>query len=172
MQGFFIVVNNEREEINEGVMLVRPFPEEVIKMARPSKYHTHVQPKLETITGWARQGLSHEQIARNLNVAESTFYEYKKMYPELSEALRRGEEDAVLEVENALFKSAIGFTYTEDALTKTGQVVEVNKYAKPNVSAIIFFLKNKRPNQWKDKQEIQADVNQCVIFEGEDDIKD
>ena len=146
--------------------------EEVIKMARPSKYHTHVFPKLETIQGWARQGLSYEQIARNLGVAESTFYEYKKMFPELSESLRRGEEDAVMEVENALFKSAIGFTYTEDALTKSGQVVEVTKYSKPNVSAITFFLKNKRPEQWKEKQEIQAEVSQCVIFEGEDDIKD
>ena len=141
-------------------------------MARPSKYHSVVQPKLETIAGWAKNGLSHEQIARNLGVAESTFYEYKKQYPELSEALKRGAEDAILEVENALFKSACGFYYDEEALTKSGQVVEVTKYSKPNVSAITFFLKNKRPEQWKEKQEIQAEVSQCVIFEGEDDIKD
>ena len=146
--------------------------EEVIKMARPSKYHTVVQPKLETIAGWAKNGLSHEQIARNLGVAESTFYEYKKQFPELCEALKRGAEDAILEVENALFKSACGFYYDEEVANKDGSITRLTKYAKPNTTSMIFFLKNKAPDKWRDRQEIQADVNQCVIFEGEDYIKD
>jgi hypothetical protein len=144
----------------------------VIKMARPSKYYSVVQPKLETIAGWAKNGLSHEQIARNLGVAESTFYEYKKQYPELSEALKRGAEDAILEVENALFKSACGFYYDEEVANKDGSITRLTKYAKPNTTSMIFFLKNKAPDKWRDRQEIQAEVSQCVIFEGEDDIKD
>lgn len=142
-------------------------------MARPSKYFTTVAPKLETIKGWARNGLSNEQIARNLGVAESTFYEYKKQYPELEEALRRGVEDAIMEVENALFKSACGFYYDEEVAFKNGTVTKVTKYCKPNTTSMIFFLKNKAPDKWRDRQEhdINANVSQ-VIFEGEDDIKD
>ena len=72
-----------------------------------------------------------------------------------------------------MFKAACGYYFVEDELTKSGQVVQVTKYAKPNITACIFYLKNKAPNgKWRDKQEIQADVNQCVIFEGEDDIKE
>lgn len=142
-------------------------------MARRSKYFTHVQPKLETIKGWARNGLSNEQIARNLGVAESTFYEYKNQHPELEEALRRGVEDAIMEVENALFKSAIGFYYDEEVACKDGSVAKVTKYCKPNTTSMIFFLKNKAPDKWRDRQEhdINANVSQ-VVFEGEDDIKD
>lgn len=143
-------------------------------MARPSKYFTAVQPKLETIAGWAKNGLSHEQIAKNLGVAESTFYEYKKQFPELAEALKRGAEDAILEVENALFKSACGFYYTEEVACKDGSVAEVTKYSKPNMTACIFYLKNKKPEQWRDRQEhdVNANVSSQVIFEGEDDIKE
>lgn len=142
-------------------------------MARPSKYFTAVQPKLETIAGWAKNGLSHEQIARNLGVAESTFYEYKKLYPELAEALKRGAEDAILEVENALFKNACGFYYDEEVACKNGTVVKVTKYSKPNTTSMIFFLKNKAPDKWRDRQEHDVNANVAqVIFTGEDDIKD
>ena len=142
-------------------------------MARPSKYFTAVQPKLETIAGWAKNGLSHEQIARNLGVAESTFYEYKKQYPELAEALKRGAEDAILEVENALFKNACGFYYDEEVACKNGTVVKVTKYSKPNTTSMIFFLKNKAPDKWRDRQEHDVNANVAqVIFTGEDDIED
>lgn len=142
-------------------------------MARPSKYFTAVQPKLETIAGWAKNGLSHEQIARNLGVAESTFYEYKKLYPELAEALKRGAEDAILEVENALFKNACGFYYDEEVACKNGTVVKVTKYSKPNTTSMIFFLKNKAPDKWRDRQEHDVNANVAqVIFTGEDDIED
>ncbi len=141
-------------------------------MGRKSKYESCVKPKLETITGWARDGLTEEQICKNLNVGVTAFNDYKKKYEELIEALKRGRDDAVYEVENALFKSACGFYYTEEEITKSGQIVQLTKYAKPNTSAQIFFLKNKRPDEWKDKREYQAEVTTSVMFEGEDDIKE
>ena len=69
-----------------------------------SKYFTHVEPKLILIEGWARDGLTDEQIADNLRIHISTFYDYKKKYSEFSEALKKGKEIVDYEVENALLK--------------------------------------------------------------------
>lgn len=101
-------------------------------MAR-SKYDTHVKDKLILVRGWARDGLTHEQIARNLGVGKDAFYTYIKKYPEFSEALKKGREVVDYEVENALYKAAIN----------------------GNVTAMIFYLKNRRPNYWKDRKEAQ-----------------
>ena len=127
-------------------------------MARPSKYFTHVKPRLNEIKGWARNGLVDEQIAQNLGVATSTFYEYKKKFPELSEALKLNKEAADLEVENASFKSAVGYEYEE--VTReliNGELVVtkvVKKHMPPNVTAQIFWLKNRLPDKWRDRHEV------------------
>lgn len=141
-------------------------------MARKSKYDTHVKPYLDEIQGWAMSGLTDEQIADNLGIAASTIYEYKKKYPEFSEALKKGKDIADAQVVNALFKTATGFTYYEDIATATGEVVQAQRYAKPNTTAQIFWLKNRQPDIWRDKTEVKADVSQTVIFTGEDDIED
>ena len=127
-------------------------------MARKSKYDTHVKPYLDEIQGWAMSGLTDEQIADNLGIAASTIYEYKKKYPEFSEALKKGKDIADAQVFNALFKTATGFTYYEDIATATGDVVQAQRYAKPNTTAQIFWLKNRQPDRWRDKTEVKADI--------------
>lgn len=122
-------------------------------MARPSKYGTHVEPKLNLVEAWARDGLTDEQIANNLGVAYSTFREYKKDYPALSAALQKGKDDIDVMVENALLKAALGFEYEEEQVSKDG-VYSVKKYAQPNTTALIFWLKNRRPQAWRDKQDV------------------
>lgn len=115
------------------------------------------------IEGWAKDGLIDEQIAKNMGVAYSTFKEWKKRFPDLSDVLKRSKEVADREVENALFESAKGFVYEEEAVTNTGEVVTVKKYSKPNVTAIIFWLKNRKRNEWRDKQEIEQEITQRTI---------
>ena len=127
-------------------------------MARKSKYDTHVKPYLDEIQGWAMSGLTDEQIAMNLDIAVSTIYEYKKKYPEFSGALKKGKDIADAQVVNALFKTATGFTYYEDIATATGDVVQAQRYAKPNTTAQIFWLKNRQPDKWRDKTEVKADI--------------
>lgn len=140
-------------------------------MARPSKYHSHVQPKLDLVKGWAADGLSNEQIADNLGIATSTFHEYRKAYSEFADAIKKGKEVADYQVQNALFETATGFTYYEEVTNAIGDVVRVEKYAKPNTTAQIFWLKNRSPEKWRDKTEVKQDVTQTVTFSGEDDIK-
>lgn len=141
-------------------------------MARRSKYDTHVKPYLDEIQGWAMSGLTDEQIADNLGVAASTLYEYKKKYPEFSEALKKGKDIADAQVVNALFKLATGFSYCEETTTVTGEVVPIHRYSKPNTTAAIFWVKNRQPDKWRDKTEVKADIAQTVIFTGEDELED
>ena len=108
------------------------------------------------INGWARDGLIDEQIATNIGVSYSTFRDWKKKFPALSAALKNGKEVVDRQVENALFKSAVGFIYEEETVTNAGDVVLVKKYSKPNTTAQIFWLKNRKRNQWADKSEVEV----------------
>jgi MarR-like DNA-binding transcriptional regulator SgrR of sgrS sRNA len=127
-------------------------------MARPSKYESHVQPKLMLIEAWARDGLTDEQIAENLGIGIRTFYEYKNEFPQFAQALKNGKEVVDVMVENALLKAALGYEYEEDAIGKDG-VYTLKKYAQPNTTALIFWLKNRRPGTWRDKQDIDMNAN-------------
>ncbi|RGL38995.1 transposase [Paenibacillus polymyxa] len=139
---------------------------------RKTKYHSHVEPKLLLIEAWARDGIIQEDIAKKLGVAMSSFSEYKNKYPELTEALKRGQEVVDVQVENSLLKRAMGYRY--DEVTKeasreldkeTGEyktiMVEtkrVTKEVQPDVTAQIFWLKNRKPDVWRDKKELDANV--------------
>ena len=87
------------------------------------------------LEGWARDGLTDEQIAHNAGITAATLYEWKKKYPEISEALKKGKEVVDFEVENALLQTALS----------------------GNVAAQIFWLKNRKPDKWRDKPETQDD---------------
>lgn len=128
-------------------------------MVAKSKWDTHVKDKLVVVEGWARNGLTEKQIAHNLGVAYSTFRVYKEKYPALSAVLKKGREVIDFEVEGALIKRALGYSYVE--VTKelvenetTGSaelkvVKTVTKQVAPDVTAQIFWLKNRKPNEWK-----------------------
>lgn len=123
---------------------------------RPSKYYSNVEPKLLLIEAWARDGLTDADICKNLDVGKDAFIDYKKQYPELSDALKRGKEEIDIMVENAMLKAALGYDYTEEELNKiTGEPIELRKVAHPNTTALIFWLKNRKPKQWRDKQELE-----------------
>ena len=142
-------------------------------MAKKTKYEELVAPRLDTIEGLYREGWTLAAVANFLGISEKSLCNYKNQHPELAEALKRGNDDAVYAVENALLRSALGYTYEEQELTKNGNVIVVQKYAKPNVNAQIFFLKNRARHKWRDKVEHEVDATVAqVVFEGEDDIKD
>lgn len=134
------------------------------KGGRRGKYKEWLTPEsLIKIEGWARDGLTDEQIADNIGISTSTLYDWKKKYPEFSEALKKGKEIVDREVENALLKSALGFYYEEQSVTNKGDVVTLKKYEKPNVTALIFWLKNRKPDVWRDKHEHRVE-NVTPVF--------
>lgn len=99
------------------------------------KYTEWLQPeKLILLQGWARDGLSDEQIAHNMGINAATLYTWKNKYNKINEALKKGKEVADYEVENALYKAAL----------------------EGNTTAAIFWLKNRKPAQWRDKPQEQT----------------
>lgn len=124
------------------------------------------------IEGWARDGLTEEQIANNIGISRSTLNEWKKKFSDISDTLKQSKEIADRQVENALHKTALGFYYEEDMVTNQGDVVRVKKYSKPNTTAQIFWLKNRKPADWRDKQEIEQTNTNIEIRVGEWDADD
>ena len=114
---------------------------------------------LEQLRAWARDGLTDEQIAHNMGICRDTLYEWKKRFPDMADALKKGKDAVDLEVENALLKRAMGYEYTEtrtetteDGMTRT---VVTQKAMPPDTTAQIFWLKNRRPAVWRDKQQVE-----------------
>ena len=135
------------------------------------------------LEGWARNGLTDEMIAHNIGITTTTFYDWKKKYPQFAEAVKRGKEVVDIMVENALLKSAMGYSYDEVTQIgiedgETGEkilvpVKVVTKYVQPNSTSLIFWLKNRKPEAWRDTKNIDAAVEVKNPFEGIDtaDIK-
>jgi len=113
------------------------------------------------LQAWARDGLTDEQIAHNIGIHVATLYTWKNDHSEIREALKRGKEVVDIEVENALFRSAMGYRYDEitkevvadkEAGTSYLAVTKVvTKEVLPDVTAQIFWLKNRKPAEWRDK---------------------
>ncbi|MEK3993690.1 helix-turn-helix domain-containing protein [Psychrobacillus sp. FSL K6-2365] len=162
------------------------------------KYLEWLTPEgLIRLEGWARDGLTNEQIAHNIGVTRKTLQEWITKYSDISDTLKRGKEVIDFEVENAMLKRALGYEYSE---RKYAQVemseeehyalkkVTVNRYkmenpeatfeeiklaelqvskyksvlveekikdVAPDTTAQIFWLKNRKPDKWRDKQNIE-----------------
>lgn len=124
------------------------------------KYERWLEPDgLILLEGWARNGLTKEQIAHNVGINVKTLYDWEHKYPPICNALKKGKEVVVLEVENALLKRALGYSYVEtrrevDADGKK-KVVRTEKQVLPDTTAQIFYLKNQCPERWRDRQNIE-----------------
>lgn len=151
------------------------------------------------IEGWTRDGLSEKQIAENVGVAYSTFRDWKKKFPALSAALKKGKDFSDRQVENALYKKAIGYDYVEETykivsikekrveerngkkiavdvpVDKEVLVKKTTKHVAPDTGAAAFWLKNRKPAVWRDKQEVEhsGSMNITNPYEGltEDELR-
>lgn len=105
---------------------------------RPQKLQVDAK-FLATVERLASRGLTLEQIAQSVGIATCTLYEYKLKYPELSERHKKGQAKGIEEVTNALFNKGVN---------------------EGDTTAMIFYLKNRAPEDWKDRKEIrQENVN-------------
>lgn len=92
-----------------------------------------------------------------MGISLSTFYVWKERFPDISEAIKKGKEIIDFEVEQALLKRALGYTYTEtrkeiDANGKK-KVIVTEKRVEPDTTAQIFWLKNRKPDKWRNNPE-------------------
>lgn len=126
------------------------------------------------IEGWAREGLTDAQLAAKMGISSSTYYVWLGKYPELSEAVKKGKAPVDTQVENALLKRALGYDYIETVTDYTLSETETDesgnpkkiiknvrmtkKHVAPDVGAQAFWLKNRRPDRWREKREEQIQV--------------
>lgn len=107
------------------------------------------------IEGWARDGLTDEQIAKNIGISRSTLNVWKDRYSDISDALKKGKDVIDRQVENALLKRALGYEYEEvKEKFEDGVITErtvTKKEVVPDTTAQIFWLKNRKPDKWRDK---------------------
>jgi len=138
----------------------------VAKGGRKGKYEYWISPDgLLLIKGWARDGLSKEQIAKNIGVRVETIIDWEKRFPQFSKALKKGREVVVCELENALIKRARGFDVEEtteelrfNRATGQNEMVvtkRTTKHVAPDTGAIAFALKNYAPEKWRDRKDVE-----------------
>lgn len=134
------------------------------------KYAEWLEPDgLLRIEGWARDGLTDEQIAHNMGINVATLYRWKNDHSEICNVLKNAKDVVDRIVENALYDRACGGIktlkkphkvkkeyfdemgrkcYEEEIITVDEQI-----YIPGDTTAQIFWLKNRKPEHWRDKQE-------------------
>jgi len=122
---------------------------------RPSSFKKEF---VEQARKLAALGATDREAAEFFNVAESTLYLWKHTQPEFSEALKVGKESADARVEQSLYRRALGYSHDSMKMHVVDGAVSITPYVEhyaPDTTAAIFWLKNRKPDQWRDKQEIE-----------------
>lgn len=142
-------------------------------MAKGKYQEWLTQDALLVLEGWARDGLTDEQIAKNMGIAASSLYNWMNAHVEILEAIKKGRKPVDLAVENALLKSALGYDVEEETWERkfnreTGEFEMIctkrqRKHIPPSNTAQIFWLKNRKPNEWKDR------TDKKILFEDDTD---
>ena len=123
---------------------------------RPSKFDERMVGEGRKLASY---GATDEEMAAFWGVTVKTFYNWQKEHPGFLHALKEGKEKPDAQVERSLFERATG--YTHDAvkiLQYEGQpvIVPYTERYPPDSTSMIFWLKNRRPDRWRDKSEVEV----------------
>lgn len=123
------------------------------KPGRPTDYRPEYAEQARKL---ALLGATDIELADFFEVAVSTISRWKVMHEEFSEALKVGKEAADERVAQSLYHRALGYSHPEvDIRVVEGQIVQTPliKHYPPDTTAAIFWLKNRRKEEWRDKIE-------------------
>lgn len=135
---------------------------------------TKYDPDYHPLAAWtlAIKGMIDKEIAAKLSISTGTLAAWKNLYPEFLSAIKSGKGIANAKVERALYKRATGYKYKEKKKivgTFGDPRTEVTtKQVVPDTTACIFWLKNRNPGDWRDKQEMEHTGNISLLFDKED----
>lgn len=151
------------------------------KIGRKGLYQEWLKPdKLTLLRDWARNGLTDVEICKKIGISHDCFYRWKKDYKEFDEALKKTREIVDSEVEESLYKKAMGFStilkksikckkvyYDEEGRRCEEEILKEGfeeQYIPPDVTAQIFWLKNKRGETWREKQPEEQDESVAMLL--------
>lgn len=110
------------------------------------------------LEGWARDGLTDVQLCEKMNINVTTLWRWCNQEEKISNTIKHARLYVDYEVENAMFKAAMGYRYTEEQLTKDGDVIEVERYMPPSIEAQKFILTNRKNQKWRSKQDLNLNA--------------
>ncbi|WP_165251160.1 helix-turn-helix domain-containing protein [Paludisphaera soli] len=128
-------------------------PKEAPKKPRgqPSAYRPEMAAQAEKL---ARLGATDKELADFFDVSERTISNWKKQHPEFLQSLKDGKIASDAAVADRLFKRAMGYSHKAVKLfNHNGKIVKADyvQHYPPDTAAAIFWLKNRRPDRWRDK---------------------
>ena len=129
---------------------------------RPTKYDARYH--VPWAEGMMRRGATVKELAESFDVSVATIYNWRDEHPEFLEALNIGREQTDMEVERSLYERAMGYTQKEtrtvtkivDGQPVPDRVETIERQVAPDTTACIFWLKNRNPKLWRDRQDIQV----------------
>lgn len=136
---------------------------------RPTKYEPSFNKQVVKL---CRLGATDKEIADFFNVCEKTINNWKTDYPEFLQSIKKGKIEADMKVANSLFKRATGYEHKEDKIfNANGEplIVPTIKHYPPDPTAIIFWLKNRQPNTWRDKKDFDITGETVITVDLIDD---
>lgn len=144
---------------------------------RPTKFDSGMIEQVEKL---CMLGATDKEIADFFDISESTLNEWKHTFPEFSESIKNGKIKADLNVADSLYKRAMGYEHDEDVIFNdkgTPLVVATRKHYPPDTTAMIFWLKNRRSQNWRDKQDLDLTsggntLNPWTIITTDEETKD
>lgn len=138
--------------------------------------NTRYKPELNELAhNYCILGAMDEELAHFFSISVRTLSKWKKKYPDFQESIKTGKELADMKVAGSLYRKAIGYAYQEvlsqtvkvpvcnsgmdgtfsAETSKSFEIIKVTtKEIIPDTRAQIFWLKNRQPKRWKDKQEV------------------
>jgi len=137
------------------------------KVGRPTKYKSEYNEMVEKL---CRLGATDKQIGDFFNVTEQTINNWKESEPEFFESIKRGKEESDANVANSLYHRAIGYEHLEDKIFNNNgvpMIVPTIKHYPPDPTSGIFWLKNRQPKNWREKQEVEN----TVIIKNKSDLE-
>lgn len=137
-------------------------------MGRPTDFKPEYCEQVEKL---CKLGATDKEIADFFGIAESTLNNWKLRHPEFMESLKKGKLLADVKVAESLYSRATGYvgkkTVTANIQGVISDVKEVDEYVGPDVTACIFWLKNRQPDKWRDKvqQEVSGEGGGPLVVE-------
>lgn len=122
---------------------------------------------LLVIKGWARDGYTDLEIAKNIGIGMSTFTEWKQKFPSIVAALKKGRRPAIVEVEDTFFEKKLSGYFVDEEIvevtehpdkSKTTHRKKMKRWIPPDTTAMIFYLKCKKGRLYNDRAAMLADT--------------
>ena len=142
-------MNTQKAKSNKGSVRSKPS-----KTGRPTKYKKEFNIAVRVIT---EKGFTDLEIASTFGVSKTTVNKWKKDYPEFLASLKAGKKIADDQVVRALFQRATGYSHPDIHITNHKGKITITpiiKHYAPEVTACIYWTKNRMPDEWSDRKEV------------------